>query len=101
MASGAQLDDIPEPVVVVDVCRTTQYMAPIAGSAIAIGAPCLLQQIGLLNLLRAWSGLALWATSNGVSGRDGYDNCLQTEFIHSALGCPPLHRSSPKPEAPR
>jgi predicted CoA-binding protein len=47
--SYARLEDIPEPVDIVDVFRRTEDVLPIAKSAIAIGAKCLWQQIGVKN----------------------------------------------------
>jgi len=48
--SYARLEDIPEPVDMVDVFRRTADVLPIARSALAIGAKCLWQQIGVKNL---------------------------------------------------
>jgi uncharacterized protein len=45
----ARLEDIPFPVDMVDVFRKTADVPPIAASAIAIGAKCLWQQLGVLN----------------------------------------------------
>ena len=46
----ARLEDIPEPVDLVDVFRKTDDVLPIAQSAVAIGAKVLWQQIGVVNL---------------------------------------------------
>jgi predicted CoA-binding protein len=46
----ARLEDIPEPVDVVDVFRKPAEVVPIARSAVAIGAKCLWQQLGVMNL---------------------------------------------------
>ena len=46
----ARLEDIGEPVDIVDVFRRTEDVLPIASSAIAIGARCLWQQIGVRNV---------------------------------------------------
>ena len=47
--SYARLEDIPFAVDMVDVFRRTDDVGPIAQSAVAIGARCLWQQIGVLN----------------------------------------------------
>ena len=45
----ARLEDIPEPVDMVDVFRKPADVPPIAASAVAIGAKCLWQQLGVAN----------------------------------------------------
>jgi len=46
----ASLTDIAEPVDLVDVFRRTEDVLPIARQAVAIGAKCLWQQIGVKNV---------------------------------------------------
>jgi uncharacterized protein len=46
----ARLEDIGEPVDIVDVFRKPADVLPIAQSAVAIGAKCLWQQLGVMNL---------------------------------------------------
>lgn len=49
MPCVARLEDLAEPVDMVDVFRKTADVGPVAASAIAIGAKCLWQQLGVLN----------------------------------------------------
>ena len=46
----AVLEDIQVPVDIVDVFRRTEDVLPLARSAVAIGAKCLWQQLGVKNL---------------------------------------------------
>ena len=46
----ARLEDIPFPVDMVDVFRKPADVPPVAASAVAIGASCLWQQLGVANL---------------------------------------------------
>ncbi len=46
----ARLEDIPFAVDMVDVFRKPADLPPIAASAVAIGAQCLWQQLGVMNL---------------------------------------------------
>jgi hypothetical protein len=50
MPCVARLEDLTEPVDLVDVFRKTEHVGPIAASAIAIGAKGLWQQLGVINL---------------------------------------------------
>ncbi len=50
MPCVAQLADISEPVHMVDVFRKTEDVPPIAAAAVALGAMCLWQQLGVVNL---------------------------------------------------
>jgi predicted CoA-binding protein len=67
-----RLEDIPHPVEIVDVFRRTEDVLPIAKSAIAIGAKCLWQQIGVRNV-EAYK-LALDAGLDAVM-----DRCVKIE----------------------
>jgi predicted CoA-binding protein len=68
----ASLADIPHPVDMVDVFRRTEDVLPIAEQAIAIGARCLWQQIGVKRL--AADALARQAGLVSV-----YDRCVKIE----------------------
>ena len=46
----AQLEDLHEPVDIVDVFRRTEDVLPVAASAVAIGARCLWQQLGVTHV---------------------------------------------------
>ena len=50
MPCVARLEDLAEAVDMVDVFRKTDDVAPIAASAIRLGAKCLWQQLGVMNL---------------------------------------------------
>lgn len=45
----ASLEQVPEPVDIVDVFRRTEEVLPVARQAIVIGARCFWQQLGVLN----------------------------------------------------
>ncbi len=49
MPCVARLEDLTEPVHMVDVFRKTEDVLPIARSAIQLGAKCLWQQLGVMN----------------------------------------------------
>lgn len=66
------LADIREPVDMVDVFRRTDDVLPIARAAIAIGARCLWQQIGVIN--REAADLATAAGLDSVM-----DRCVKIE----------------------
>ena len=68
----ATLHDIPIPIQMVDVFRRTEDVGPIAEQALAIGARCLWQQLGVTNEAAA----ALFREQ----GRDAVDNrCVKIE----------------------
>lgn len=46
---AARLEDLTEPVDIVDVFRRTEDVMPLAQAAVAIGAKCLWQQLGVVN----------------------------------------------------
>ena len=50
MPCVARLEDITEPIDMVDAFRKAEDVGPIAASAIALGAKCLWQQLGVQNL---------------------------------------------------
>ena len=50
MPCVARLEDITVPIDMVDVFRKAEDVGPIAASAIALGAQCLWQQLGVQNL---------------------------------------------------
>jgi predicted CoA-binding protein len=61
----ARLEDIPEQVDLVDVFRKTPDVPPIARSAVAIGAKCLWQQIGVTS-----------AEANAIARAAGLDSVM-------------------------
>ena len=68
----ARLEDIPEPVDMVDVFRKPADVLPIARSAVAIGAKCLWQQLGVVN--READELVRAAGLDSV-----FDHCVKIE----------------------
>src|SRR5215510_7571662 len=70
--SYPRLEDIPDKVDIVDVFRRTEDVLPIAKSAVAIGAKCLWQQIGVVN--EEADGLAREAGLDSVM-----DRCVKIE----------------------
>ena len=70
--SYARLEDIPFAVDMVDVFRKPADVAPIARSAVAIGARCLWQQLGVMNAEA--DGLARAAGLDSVM-----DRCVKIE----------------------
>jgi uncharacterized protein len=72
----ARLEEIPFAVDMVDVFRRTEDVLPIAHSAIAIGAKCLWQQLGVKNL----EADALARAAGLDSGLDSVmDRCVKIE----------------------
>ena len=67
------LADIPGPVDMVDVFRRTEDVLPIAEQAVAIGARCLWQQLGVNN-----TGASALARENGLDAVE--DRCVKIEF---------------------
>lgn len=72
----ASLKDIPEPVDMVDVFRRSADVPPIARDAVAIGARCLWQQIGVAS-----------AEADAIARRGGLDSVLDrcTKIEHARL----------------
>ena len=77
----ARLVDIPHPVDMVDVFRRTEDVLPIAQQAVAIGAKCLWQQLGIMNLDA--DRLAREAGLDSI-----VDRCVEIEHMR-LLGSPP------------
>lgn len=67
------LTDIPAPVDMVDVFRRTEDVLPIAEQAVAIGARCLWQQLGVNN-----GEASALARENGLDAVE--DRCVKIEF---------------------
>lgn len=72
----ATLADIPFPVDMVDVFRNAEDVLPVAEQAVAIGAKCLWQQLGIANMQA--DALARAAGLDSV-----YDRC--TKIDHARL----------------
>lgn len=72
----ASLKDIPEPVDMVDVFRRSADVPPIARDAVAIGARCLWQQIGVAN-----------READEIARRAGLDSVMDrcTKIEHARL----------------
>ena len=68
----ASLADITEPVDIVNVFRRTEEVLPVAEQAVAMGAKCLWQQLGIGNLQA--DALARQAGMDSV-----YDRCIKVE----------------------
>jgi len=71
-ASYARLEDIPFAVDMVDVFRKAADVPPIAASAVAIGARCLWQQLGLMS--EAADRIAIEAGLDSI-----WDRCVKIE----------------------
>ena len=70
--SYARLEDIPFAVDMVDVFRRPDDVPPIAASAVAIGAKCLWQQLGVANL-------AAHETARAAGLDSVMDRCVKIE----------------------
>jgi len=75
----ARLEDIPHPVDMVNVFRRPAELAPIACSAVAIGARCLWQQLGVAN----GEADAIARAAGLVSVMD---RCIKIEHLRLTLG---------------
>ena len=51
--SYARLEDVPEPIDIVDVFRRPEYVPPVADSAVAVGAKVLWLQLGIIHAAAA------------------------------------------------
>lgn len=73
-----KLEDIPFAVQMVNVFRNTADVPPIAVSAVAIGAVCLWQQLGVLSQPAD-------ALARAAGLRSVMDRCLRTEYARLGL----------------
>ena len=95
----ARLEDIPEPVDMVDVFRRPEDVPPIAASAVAIGAKCLWQQLGVAspeadNVARAAGRTPrCWCAATSTK-RDPYGNSNRWRHHHPG-GCHPSGQQRP------
>lgn len=81
----ATLADIPFAVDMVDVFRNTEDVLPIAEQAIAVGAQCLWQQLGIANLQA--DALARAAGLESV-----YNRCTKIDHARLISYLPPMMR---------
>lgn len=81
--SYSSLSAIPEPIDIVDVFRTPEFLGEIVGKAIAVGAKTVWAQLGVVSIDSVPERKALAAGLNMVSNR-----CIRTE--HERLGIKPV-----------
>lgn len=75
----ASLEEIPEPVDIVDVFRRSDQVLPVAEAAVAIGARALWLQLGVIN-----EQAASHATAHGLMVVS--DRCLKIDYAALAHG---------------